>query len=192
MRFAQRGRGRFASRLFDDVPHGIGASNAERRRFVFGRGRRADDRRRCGAADARPIAIRRRRRCAMHNAARLVAETRATCRSSNEVVVVPSLTNVRRFRLLAMQHRLSDAGVRALKQRGEGDAFAGLRDYVPGDDPRLVDWKGDGAAPAVDHPRADDRAIANGHLADRLRAGDDAACRALLSLRARAVVGARC
>jgi len=57
------------------------------------------------------------------------------------VTVVPSLTNVRRFRLLALQHRLSDAGIRALKQRGEGTAFAGLRDYVPGDDPRMLDWK---------------------------------------------------
>ena len=60
---------------------------------------------------------------------------------ANETVVVPSLANVRRFRLLAMQNRLSEAGVRALRQRGEGSAFAGLRDYVPGDDPRLVDWK---------------------------------------------------
>ncbi len=59
----------------------------------------------------------------------------------SSVTVVPSLTNVRRFRLLAMQNRLSDAGVRALKQRGEGTSFAGLRDYVPGDDPRLLDWK---------------------------------------------------
>lgn len=59
----------------------------------------------------------------------------------DETTVVPSLSNVRRLRLLAMQNRLSDAGVRALKQRGEGTAFAGLRDYVPGDDPRLVDWK---------------------------------------------------
>jgi uncharacterized protein (DUF58 family) len=58
-----------------------------------------------------------------------------------ESVVVPSLSNVRRFRLLAIQNRLSDAGVRALKQRGEGTSFAGLRDYVPGDDPRLLDWK---------------------------------------------------
>ncbi|MGH7618351.1 MAG: DUF58 domain-containing protein [Gemmatimonadaceae bacterium] len=59
----------------------------------------------------------------------------------SDIIVIPSLTNVRRFRLLAMQHRLSEAGVRALKQRGEGTAFAGLRDYVPGDDPRLLDWK---------------------------------------------------
>jgi uncharacterized protein (DUF58 family) len=57
------------------------------------------------------------------------------------IAVVPSLTNVRRFRLLALQNRLSEAGVRALKLRGEGTAFAGLRDYVPGDDPRLLDWK---------------------------------------------------
>jgi uncharacterized protein (DUF58 family) len=57
------------------------------------------------------------------------------------VAVVPSLAGVRRFRLLSIQHRLSDAGVRALKQRGEGRSFAGLREYVPGDDPRLLDWK---------------------------------------------------
>jgi len=62
-------------------------------------------------------------------------------RPRDSVVVVPSLSNVRRFRLLSMQHRLGDVGVRALKQRGEGGAFAGMRDYVPGDDPRLVDWK---------------------------------------------------
>jgi uncharacterized protein (DUF58 family) len=61
--------------------------------------------------------------------------------TTNDIVVVPSLANVRRFRILAIQHRLSEAGVRALKQRGEGSAFAGLRDYVPGDDPRMLDWK---------------------------------------------------
>ena len=58
-----------------------------------------------------------------------------------ETVVVPSLANVRRFRLLAMQHRLQDVGVRTLRRRGEGRAFAGLREYVPGDDPRNIDWK---------------------------------------------------
>jgi len=73
---------------------------------------------------------------------RMLARTiRAKDIASQSIVVVPSLTNVRRYRLLAMQQRLSDVGVRALKQRGEGSAFAGLRDYVPGDDPRFVDWK---------------------------------------------------
>jgi uncharacterized protein (DUF58 family) len=62
-------------------------------------------------------------------------------RPDDGVIIVPSLSNVRRFRLLSMQHRLGDVGVRTLKQRGEGGAFAGMRDYVPGDDPRLVDWK---------------------------------------------------
>jgi uncharacterized protein (DUF58 family) len=62
-------------------------------------------------------------------------------KEDESITVVPSLTNVRRFRLLALQNRLSEAGVRALKLRGEGTAFAGLRDYVPGDDPRLLDWK---------------------------------------------------
>jgi uncharacterized protein (DUF58 family) len=57
------------------------------------------------------------------------------------LLVTPSVANVRRFRLLALQHRLHSVGVRALRRRGEGRAFAGLRDYVPGDDPRHVDWK---------------------------------------------------
>jgi uncharacterized protein (DUF58 family) len=60
---------------------------------------------------------------------------------SAETTVVPSLANVRRFRLLAMQHRLQEVGIRALRRRGEGRSFAGLREYVPGDDPRNIDWK---------------------------------------------------
>ena len=58
-----------------------------------------------------------------------------------EAVIVPSLSNVRRFRLMALQHRLRDVGIRALRRRGEGRSFAGLREYVPGDDPRNIDWK---------------------------------------------------
>ena len=59
----------------------------------------------------------------------------------DHVLVLPSIANVRRFRLLAIQHKLQSAGVRVLKRRGDGRAFAGLRDYVPGDDPRHIDWK---------------------------------------------------
>lgn len=59
----------------------------------------------------------------------------------DEITVMPSLSGVRRFRLLALQHRLHVAGVRTLRQRGEGASIAGLREYAIGDDPRRVDWK---------------------------------------------------
>ena len=57
------------------------------------------------------------------------------------ILVTPSVSTVRRFRLLAIQHRLYEAGVRAVRQRGEGRSFASLREYVVGDDPRHIDWK---------------------------------------------------
>ncbi len=67
--------------------------------------------------------------------------TRDVFAPDDHILVLPSIANVRRFRLLAIQHRLQSAGVRVLKRRGDGRAFAGLRDYVPGDDPRHIDWK---------------------------------------------------
>ena len=60
---------------------------------------------------------------------------------SNEVRVVPSMSGVRRFRLLAMQQRLGSFGVRALRRKGGGLSFASMREYVRGDDPRHIDWK---------------------------------------------------
>ena len=62
----------------------------------------------------------------------------------DRVHVVPSLSQVRRFRLLAVQRRLRDAGVRQLRRRGGGMSFDALREYVPGDDPRHIDWKATG------------------------------------------------
>jgi uncharacterized protein (DUF58 family) len=59
----------------------------------------------------------------------------------DRVLVAPSLAGVRRFRWLAVHHRLAVAGVRDTRRRGEGRTFANLRDYVVGDDPRHIDWK---------------------------------------------------
>jgi uncharacterized protein (DUF58 family) len=59
----------------------------------------------------------------------------------DRIVVAPSLAGVRRFRWLAVHQRLAAAGVRDARRRDEGRAFARLRDYVPGDDPRHIDWK---------------------------------------------------
>jgi uncharacterized protein (DUF58 family) len=57
------------------------------------------------------------------------------------ITVAPSVAGVRRYRLLAVQHRLRDAGVRQLRRRGEGTSFASLREYALGDEPRHIDWK---------------------------------------------------
>lgn len=65
------------------------------------------------------------------------------------LVVAPSTAGVRRFRLLAVQHRLRDAGVRQLRRRGGGSAVTALREYAPGDDPRRVDWKASARRPTL-------------------------------------------
>ncbi|MFO0271508.1 MAG: DUF58 domain-containing protein [Gemmatimonadota bacterium] len=57
------------------------------------------------------------------------------------VEVVPSVAGVGRYRLLALQHRLDVLGIRALRRTGDGLAFAGVREYAQGDDPRRIHWK---------------------------------------------------
>lgn len=57
------------------------------------------------------------------------------------ILVLPGLTELRRQRALGIRERLRRAGLRNVRQRGEGRAFESLREYVPGDDPRTMDWK---------------------------------------------------
>ncbi len=67
---------------------------------------------------------------------------RAIVYSLNDTIsVVPSIAGAGRYRLLAAQHRVRTAGQRVIRRRGAGTSFANLRDYVPGDDPRRIDWK---------------------------------------------------
>jgi uncharacterized protein (DUF58 family) len=55
--------------------------------------------------------------------------------------VLPGILEVRRYRLLGLHNRLREAGFRPVRQRGEGGSFESLREYVRGDDPRIIDWK---------------------------------------------------
>jgi uncharacterized protein (DUF58 family) len=55
--------------------------------------------------------------------------------------VQPGVLEVRKYRLLGLRNRLHEAGIRSVRQRGEGGAFESLREYVRGDDPRTLDWK---------------------------------------------------
>jgi uncharacterized protein (DUF58 family) len=57
--------------------------------------------------------------------------------------VIDILPNVRGVQNAALQFFAHDAiyGVKAQRQRGEGSQFEALREYVPGADPRHIDWK---------------------------------------------------
>ena len=58
-----------------------------------------------------------------------------------EVRVYPVLTALRRRAAVAQALRRREQGRQPLRRLGEGRLFESLRDFVPGDDPRHLDWK---------------------------------------------------
>jgi uncharacterized protein (DUF58 family) len=66
---------------------------------------------------------------------------RATLPLPWEVRVYPALTTLRRRAAVAQALRRREQGRQPLRRLGEGRLFESLRDFVPGDDPRHIDWK---------------------------------------------------
>ncbi|HSJ62307.1 MAG TPA: DUF58 domain-containing protein [Gemmatimonadaceae bacterium] len=91
--------------------------------------------RRRGSWPLGPIALR------VHTPLGLVQRTLRYDEGDARIAVTPSVTGVRRYRLLTLQHRMKDLGVRSTRRRGEGTTFSHLREYQIGDDPRHIDWK---------------------------------------------------
>src|SRR4029453_18271452 len=58
-----------------------------------------------------------------------------------EVTVFPSLVASSLRALPPQARRRRQAGLRSVRRRGEGRLFEGLREWVPGDDTRIIDWK---------------------------------------------------
>ncbi len=58
-----------------------------------------------------------------------------------EARVFPDLSAVESYGTLARRSTLLEAGLRKLRLRGTGSEFESLRDYLPGDGFRSVDWK---------------------------------------------------
>jgi uncharacterized protein (DUF58 family) len=58
-----------------------------------------------------------------------------------EVRVYPVLATLRRRAAVAQALRRREQGRQPFRRLGEGRLFESLRDFVPGDDPRHVDWK---------------------------------------------------
>ncbi|MCL4267480.1 MAG: DUF58 domain-containing protein [Anaerolineae bacterium] len=57
------------------------------------------------------------------------------------VKVYPNLLDVRRYDLLLQRNRLQELGLRSTRQFGEGTEFERLREYLPDDEYRRIDWK---------------------------------------------------
>lgn len=56
------------------------------------------------------------------------------------VRVLPNLVQARKYALLIRKFRLRETGIRPIPLKGAGTEFASLREYLPDDDPRWIDW----------------------------------------------------
>lgn len=58
-----------------------------------------------------------------------------------QVKVYPNLMDVRRYDLLLRRNRLQEMGLRNTRMFGEGTEFERLREYLPDDEYRRINWK---------------------------------------------------
>lgn len=71
----------------------------------------------------------------------LLAARRRVPQEDSTVRVYPNLRDVKSLSLLGMRDEWSRLGIRAVRRPEAGREFESLRDYLPGDEPRTVDWK---------------------------------------------------
>ncbi len=65
----------------------------------------------------------------------------ARIEAAGPVKVYPNLLDVRRYDLLLRRNRLQELGLRHTRMFGEGTEFERLREYLPDDEFRRIDWK---------------------------------------------------
>jgi len=65
----------------------------------------------------------------------------AKVEAKEPVKVYPNLLDVRRYDLLLKRNRLQEMGLRTTRQFGEGTEFERLREYLPDDEYRRINWK---------------------------------------------------
>jgi uncharacterized protein (DUF58 family) len=65
----------------------------------------------------------------------------AKIEATTPVKVYPNLLDIRRYDLLLRQNRLQELGLRHTRMFGEGTEFERLREYLPDDEYRRINWK---------------------------------------------------
>ena len=70
-----------------------------------------------------------------------LAERRYRQEQGKEVATYPSYIHLRKYELMALADRWSMAGVKKVRRSAQRVEFERIRNYVPGDDKRTVNWK---------------------------------------------------
>jgi uncharacterized protein (DUF58 family) len=60
---------------------------------------------------------------------------------AKDVPVYPSYLQMRKYQLMAIHNRLSEAGIKKIRRIGHSMEFEQIKEYVRGDDYRTVNWK---------------------------------------------------
>ena len=70
-----------------------------------------------------------------------LVERRYNLGKERDVAVYPSYLMLNRYELLAMSNHLTEMGIKRLRRVGNNTEFEQIKDYVPGDDYRMMNWK---------------------------------------------------
>src|SRR6266487_1927136 len=70
-----------------------------------------------------------------------LAKRRFVFLAAETVKVYPSYIQMRRYHLLAVSNRLQEAGIKRVRRLGHSMEFEQIKEYVPGDDYRTINWK---------------------------------------------------
>jgi len=70
-----------------------------------------------------------------------LVERRVTTEAHHTVPCYPSYLQMKKYQLLAVSNKLNELGVKQVRKIGHSLEFEQIKEYVPGDDYRTVNWK---------------------------------------------------
>ncbi len=70
-----------------------------------------------------------------------VVERKLVVPCNEEIDVYPSIIQMKKFELYASKRLSNEVGVKKTRRLGHGSEFEQIKQYIPGDDPRTINWK---------------------------------------------------
>ncbi len=68
-------------------------------------------------------------------------QRRVTLQREEMVKVYPAFSNIHKYEMMAISNRLTEVGIKRIRQVGHQMEFDQIRDYIKGDDYRTINWK---------------------------------------------------